>query len=131
MVDDIYFNKHLMDSTVPDENVKAKMKTDGTNDTHSHTDVIIIDERAPTTAEVNNYSEDEEAVDVWDELWVWDSMMDERQKTSLTAGFGVYSIAEVWEWQRQLNRKVKNDNILCCRLYCDPCRRSGTKAILI
>ena len=32
-VDDNYFNKHLMDSTVPVDNVKAKMKTDGPNDT--------------------------------------------------------------------------------------------------
>jgi hypothetical protein len=38
--------------------------------------------------------------------------VDEQQKTSLTTGFGVYSIAEVWEWQSQLNRKVKNKKIV-------------------
>ena len=35
---------------------------------------------APTTAEVNNNSDDEEAVDVWDESWVRDAMLDEQQK---------------------------------------------------
>ncbi len=45
-------------------------------------------------------NEDNEVVcDVW-----------ERNKTSLTAGFGVYSIAEVWEWQSHLNRKPDNYN---------------------
>ena len=102
-----------------------------THDTHSHTDVIVIDEGAPTTAKANNNSEREKVVDIWDESWVWDSMMDERQTTSLTAGFGVYSIAEAREWQSQLNRKVKYDNSLCCRLYCDRCCRSGRTAILI
>jgi hypothetical protein len=58
-------------------------------------------------------------------------MLDERQTTSITAGFGVYSIAEAWEWHSQLNRKGKNDNSLCCRLYCDHCRRCGTMAIII
>jgi hypothetical protein len=36
--------------------------------------------------------------------------VDEQRKQSVITGFGVYSIAEVWEWQRQLNRPVKNDN---------------------
>jgi len=38
-----------------------------------------------------------------------------NEKKNVTAGFGVYSIAEAWEWQRQLNRPVKNDNsVMSC-----------------
>ena len=47
--------------------------------------------------------DNEGAVDVWDESWVRDRTVDERKK-NVTAGFGVYSIAEAWEWQRQLNK---------------------------
>ena len=69
--------------------------------------------------------------DVWDESWVKDTTVDQRNKTSLTAGFSAYSIAEAWEWQSQLNRKVDNDDCVVGRLYCDLCARSGMSGILI
>ena len=69
---------------------------------------------------------------MWNESWVRDHTVDERKrKQSVTPGFGDYSIAEAWEWQRQLNRPVKNDNSVMRRLYCDLCSRSGMTAIRI
>ena len=68
---------------------------------------------------------------MWDESWVKDRTVDQCNKTSLTAGFCVYSIAEAWEWQSQFDRKVENYNCVCCRLYCDLCSHSGMPAIPI
>ena len=131
---------YLMDSTVPDNHYdNAKKEKDHPHDTlefkpdlsvlfsnvfahpndncvdhtNSQSDVITVDEGAPTTAEVNNNSDDEEAVDVWDESWVRDAMLDEQQKKRVNKWVGLYSIAEEWERQRQLNRPVDNKNCLC------------------
>ena len=90
-VDDDYFNMHLMDnsdsSTPPDvdlsvtvSDVFAQPNVNCVDHTKSQSDVITVDEGAPTTAEVNYNSDDEEAVDVWDESWVRDAMLDEQQK---------------------------------------------------
>jgi hypothetical protein len=68
---------------------------------------------------------------VWDESWVTETTVDQRIKTSRTTGFSAYSIAEAWEWQSQLNRKVDNDDCVVGRLYCDLCARSGMSGILI
>ena len=85
----------------------------------------------PHEKEVNN-EDNEEVYDVWDESWVKDATVDQRNKTrSLTAGFSAYSIAEAWEWQSQFNRKVKNNDCVVGRLYCDLCTRSGMPGILI
>ena len=61
-------------------NVFAQPNDNCVDHTKSQSDVITVDEGAPTTAEVNNNSDDEEAVDVWDESWVRDAMLDEQQK---------------------------------------------------
>ena len=138
-VDDDYFNMHLMDSSTLPDNDNDKKEMDHPQDslefeidssvtvsyvfaqpndnwvdhTKSQSDVITVDEGAPTTAEVNNNSDDEEAVDVWDESWVRDAMLDEQQKKRVNKWVGLYSIAEEWERQRQLNRPVDNKNCLC------------------
>jgi hypothetical protein len=82
---------------------------------------------APSQKKVDNeaqkkvHNEDNEGVcDVW-----------EFNKTSLTTGFGVYSIAEAWEWQSQLNRKPDNYDCVYSRLYWDLCSSSGMPAIFI
>jgi hypothetical protein len=61
-------------------NVFAQPNDNCVDHNKSQSDVITVDEGAPTTAEVNNNSDDEEAVDVWDESWVRDAMLDEQQK---------------------------------------------------
>jgi hypothetical protein len=76
-------------------------------------------------------SSGKEIYDVWDESWVTETTVDQRIKTSRTTGFSAYSIAEAWEWQSQLNRKVDNDDCVVGRLYCDLCARSGMSGILI
>ena len=68
---------------------------------------------------------------MWDESWVKDRTVDQRNKTSLTTGFSDYSIAEAWEWQSQLNRKVENHDCVVSHLYCDLCNCSGMSGILI
>jgi hypothetical protein len=86
----------------------------------------------PPQEKERNDEDDEEVYDVWDKSWVYDAAVDQRtSKTSLTAGFGAYSIAEAWEWQSQFNRKVENDDCVVARLYCDRCTRSGMPGILI
>ena len=55
--------------------------------------------------------------DVWDESWVTGTTVDQCIKTSLTAGFSAYSIAEAWAWQSEFNRKVENDNCVISCLY--------------
>ena len=87
---------------------------------------------SPSQEKVND-EDDEEVYDVWDEFWVKDRTVtvDQRNKISLTAGFSAYSIAEAWEWQSQLNRKVENHDCVVGRLYCDLCTRSGMPGILI
>jgi hypothetical protein len=67
-----------------------------------------------------DYEDNEGVCDVW-----------KRNKTSLIVEFGVYSIAEVWEWQSQLNRKPDNYNWVYSCLYCDLCSSTGMLAILI
>jgi hypothetical protein len=140
-VDDDYFNMHLMDdsdsSTPPDvdssvtvSDVFAQPNVNCVDHTKSQSDVITVDEGAPTTAEVNN-NDDEEAVDVWDESWVRDFTLNERQNSRTNEWVGLYSIAEEWERQRQLERPVDNENCLCCRLICDLCSRSGITSIKI
>ncbi len=63
---------------------------------------------------------------MWDESWVRDATVAERQKSTLPPGGRLSSIAEEWERQRQLDRTLDNANSLWCRLYCDDCRRGGT-----
>ena len=78
----------------------------------------------PPPQESVDDKDNEKAVDVWDKPWVRDATLDERQKSTIYAGFGLYSsIAEEWERQRQLDRPVDNGNSLWCRLYCDLCSR--------
>ena len=50
---------------------------------------------------------------------MWDLTVDERQMINVPSTFGVYSIAEVWEWINNLNREVKNNDMPSCHLYCD------------
>ena len=86
-VDDDYFNMHLMDdsdsSTPPDvdssvtvSDVFAQPNVNCVDHTKSQSDVITVDDGAPTTAEVNN-NDDEEVVDVWGESWVRDATLNE------------------------------------------------------
>jgi len=82
----------------------------------------------PHTKNVDD-KDDEKAVYVWDDSWVRDATLDERQKSTIYPGFGLYSIAEEWERQRQLDTPVDNGNSIWCCLYCDLCSRSGTAAI--
>jgi len=78
----------------------------------------------PPLQETVDDKDNEKAVDVWDKSWVRDATLDERRKSTIYAGFGLYSsIAEEWERQRQLDRPVDNGNSLWCRLYCDLCSR--------
>jgi len=76
-------------------------------------------------------STDDGPTDVWDDSWVRDATLDERQKSRHPARFDLYSIAEEWERQRLLDRPVKNDNCLCCRLCCDLCSSTGINSIAI
>jgi hypothetical protein len=48
---------------------------------------------SPSHDKVND-KDDEKVYDVWDESWVQDRTVDQRNKTSLTTGFSAYSIAE-------------------------------------
>ncbi len=54
-----------------------------------------------------------------------DLTVDERQTINAPSTFGVYSIAEPWEQINNLNKEVKNNNVLSSCLYCDHCRRGG------
>ena len=96
-------------------------------------DVTFLSEylRTPPPKEKVNYKDDDEIYDVWDESWVTDTTVDQRIKTSLTAGFSACSIAEAWKRQSQLNRKVDNDDCIVGRLYCNLCARTGMTGILI
>jgi len=87
--------------------------------------------RPPPQQTVDDEDDEEQAVDVWDESWVWDATLAERQKSTLPPGGCLSSIAEEWERQRQLDKTLDNANSLWCCLYCDHCRRSGTMAIRI
>jgi hypothetical protein len=60
-------------------------------------DVTFLSEflRTPPKEKVND-KDDDEIYDVWDESWVTETTVDQRIKTSLTAGFSAYSIAEAW-----------------------------------
>ena len=118
------------DSSVLFSNIFAQPNDNCVDHTKSQSDVITVDEGAPTTAEVNN-NDDEEAVDVWDESWVRDATLNEQQNSRTNEWVGLYSIAEEWERQRQLERPVDNENCLCCRLTCDLCSRSGITSIEI
>jgi len=84
----------------------------------------------PLTQFLTN-EDDEEEVDVWDESWVRNRTVDEQKNERVSAGSGVYSIAEAWEWQRQLKRPFENDDCVIGRLYCDLCSRSGMTGIRI
>jgi hypothetical protein len=114
-VDDDYFNMHLMDSsTLPDNDYdNAKKEMDRPQDsleldldssvtvsdvfaqpndncvdhTKSQSDVITVDEGAPTNAEVNNNSDNEEAVDVFDRT--------KSQSDVITVDEGAPTTAEV------------------------------------
>jgi len=61
--------------------------------------------------------------------WIRDATLDDCQKSTLYPGGGIYSIAEEWKRQRQLDTPMDNANSLWCRLYCDLCCRSETTAI--
>ncbi len=86
---------------------------------------------SPSAPEKVDDVDDEGPTDVWDESWVRNATLDERQKSCHTARFGLYSIAEEWERLRQLDRQVDNANCLCCRLCCDLCYSTGTMGIII
>ena len=67
-----------------------------------------------------------------DESWVRYRTVDEQKNERGSAGSAVYSIAEAWEWQRQLKRPFENnDCVIGRRLYCDLCSRSGMTGIRI
>ena len=68
---------------------------------------------------------------MWDESWVRDATLDERQKSRHTTRFDLYSIAEEWERLRQLDRQVDNANCLYCHLCCNLCSSTGTMGIII
>ncbi len=99
------------------------------NEVHSP-DVIPLTQfltKPPTPKQtLDDEDDEEEAVDVWDESWVRDATVAERQKSTLPPGGRLCSIAEEWERQSQLDRTLDNSNSLWCRLYCDDCRRGGT-----
>ena len=109
---------------------KKQFKSD---EVHSP-DVIPLTQfltKPPTPKQtVDDEDDEEEAVDVWDESWVRDATVAERQKSTLPPGGRLSSIAEEWERQRQLDRTLDNANSLWCRLYCDHCRRGGTSSAI-
>jgi hypothetical protein len=65
----------------------------------------------------NNDSDENKAVNIWDSSWVGDFTVDECQPINVPSTIGVYSIAEAWERINNLNREVKNNDVLSCRLY--------------
>ncbi len=60
-----------------------------------------------------------------------DLTVDERQMINVPSTFGVYSIAEAWERINNLNREVKNNDVLSCCLYCDHCHRIGNLIVTV
>ncbi len=99
--------------------------------TTSQSDLITVDEGKPPSAKANDDSDDNKAVNIWDSSWVWDLTVDERQMIHVPSTFGVYSIAEVWERINNLNREVKNNNVLSCCLYCDHCCHGGNLIVTV
>ncbi len=89
--------------------------------TTSQSDLFTVDKGKPPSAKANDDSDDNNAVNIWDSCWLQDLTVDEHQTINVPSTFGVYSIAEVWEWINNLNREVKNNDVLCCHLYCDNC----------
>jgi len=80
----------------------------------------------PHKTNVDDKDDENAFENVWDVSWIRDATLDEGQKSTLYPGGGLYSIAEEWERQRQLDTPVDNANSLWCHLYCDLCSRSGT-----
>jgi hypothetical protein len=62
---------------------------------------------------------------------VRDLTVDERQMINVPSTLGVYSIAEAWEQFNNLNREVKNYDVLTCRLYCDHCCHSKNIIVMV
>jgi hypothetical protein len=99
--------------------------------TTSQSDLITDDEGKPPSVKANDDSVNDKAVNIWDSSWVRDLTVDECQMINVPSTFGVYSIAEVWERINNLNREVKNINVLSCRLYCDHCRHGGNLIVTV
>jgi len=68
--------------------------------------------RPPPKQTVDDEDDEEQAVDVWDESWVRDAPLAERQKSTLPPGGRLSSIAEEWERQMQLDRTLDNADSL-------------------
>ncbi len=94
---------------------------------HTHT----VDEEKPPSAKANNDSDDNKAVNIRDSSWVQDLIVDECQMINVPSTFGVYSIAEAWEWINSLNREVKNNNGLSCHLYCGHCCHGENLIVMV
>jgi hypothetical protein len=62
---------------------------------------------------------------------VQDLTVDECQMINIPSTFGVHSIAEVWERINNLNREVKNNNVLSCHLYCDHFCHGGNLIVTV
>jgi hypothetical protein len=148
-VDDKYFDEHLIDNTerapTPKKakglkNKKSPLKKSPKDDsnlapnaiylTTSQSDLVTVDEGIPSSAKATDDSDDDKAVNVWDSSWVWDLTVDECQMINVPSTFGVYSIAEAWERINNLNREVKNNNVLSCCIYCDHCCCSGNLIVM-
>ncbi len=149
-MDDKYFDEHLMDNTerapTPKKakgtkNKKSPLKKSPKEDSNSAPDtfnlptspidLITVDEGKPPPAKANNDSDDNKACNVWDLSWVRDLTVDEHQMKNVPSSFGVYSIAEVWEQNNNLNREVKNNIMLSCHLHCDHCFHSRNLIVTV
>jgi hypothetical protein len=104
---------------------------DEVNLTTSQSGLITVDEGKPPSAKANDDSGDDKAVNIWDSSWVWDITVDERQMINVPSTFGVYSIAKEWEQINNLNREVKNNDVLSCHLYFDHCCRGGNLIVTV
>jgi hypothetical protein len=99
--------------------------------TASQIDLITVDEGKPPSAKANNGSDDDKAVNIWDSSWIWDLTVDKSLIINVPFTFDVYSIVEAREWINNLNREVKNNNVLSCRLYCDHCCCGGNLIVTV
>jgi hypothetical protein len=152
-VDDKYFDEHLMDNPeIAPTPMKAKgMKNkksplkkspkDNSNSapnavylTTSQNEHITVDEGKPPSAKANNDSDDSDdhkAVNIWDSSWVRDLTVDECQMINVPSTLSAYSIVEAWERINNLNREVKNKDVLSCCLYCDHCCHGGNLIVMV
>ncbi len=149
-VDDKYFDDHLMDNTETaptpkkakgTKNKKSPLKKSPKDNLHlaldavylttSPSDLITVDEGKPPSAKSRDDSDDNKAVNILDSSWVRDLTVDEHQTINVPFTFGVYSIAEAWERINNLNREVKNNNVLSCCLYCDDCCHGGNLIVTV